>query len=159
MDVFINASTGQVTVRYTDKDREKVETDHLDLPLNLANGIVLDILKNIPPETSEVKLSYVAATPKPRLVRLSIAPQGQETFWVASVRHKATRFVVKVELSGLTGVIAPLLGKQPADTKVWIGDGEVPAFVKSEGQQYMGGPTWSIEMTSPVWGRAPHSAH
>jgi hypothetical protein len=31
-NVLINASTGQVTVRYQDKDREKVATDHLDLP-------------------------------------------------------------------------------------------------------------------------------
>jgi hypothetical protein len=36
-NVLINAATGQVTVRYKDKDHEKVETDHLDLPPDLAN--------------------------------------------------------------------------------------------------------------------------
>jgi hypothetical protein len=41
-NVLINASTGQVTVRYQDKDREKVEIDHLDLPADLANGIFLN---------------------------------------------------------------------------------------------------------------------
>jgi hypothetical protein len=30
-NVLIKVATGQVTVRYQDKDREKVETDHLDL--------------------------------------------------------------------------------------------------------------------------------
>jgi hypothetical protein len=41
-NVLINAATGQVTVHYQDKDREKVETDHLDLPPDLANGILLN---------------------------------------------------------------------------------------------------------------------
>jgi hypothetical protein len=45
-NVFIDASTGQVTVRYQDKDREKVDTEHLDLPADLANGIILMLLRN-----------------------------------------------------------------------------------------------------------------
>src|SRR5258708_740022 len=49
-NVFINASAGQVTVRYKDKDQEKVVTDHLDLPPDLANGLILNILKNIRPD-------------------------------------------------------------------------------------------------------------
>jgi len=156
-DVLINASTGQVTVRYQDKDQEKVETEHLDLPPDLANGIVLDIVKNIAPDTKETKLSYVAATPKPRIVKISITPQGAETFSVAGDHQKATRFNVKVELGGITGMIAPLVGKQPADTNVWVAGGEAPAFVKSEGPLYVGGPIWSIEMTSPVWRRTSDS--
>jgi hypothetical protein len=136
-----------------DNGEDKVETDRLDLPADLANGILLNILKNIRHVTKETKVSYVAATPKPRLIRLSIAPQGEETFRVAGSRRKATRFVVKTELGGITGIIAPILGKQPEDTLVWIVSGEAPAFVKSEGPLYVGGPIWSIEMTSPVWRR------
>jgi hypothetical protein len=156
-DVLINAFTGQVTVRYKDKEHEKVATDRLDLPPDVANGMILDVLKNIPPDTMETKLSYVAATPKPRLVKLSITPQGDETFSIAGAHHKATRFRVKVELGGIAGVIAPMVGKQPADTDVWVTGGEAPAFVKSEGPLYRGGPIWSIEMTSPVWRRAPRA--
>jgi hypothetical protein len=156
-DLLINASTGQVTVRYKDKGQDKVETDHMDLPPDLANGIILDVLKNISPDTKETQLSYVAATPKPQLVKLSITPRGEETFSVAGDRRKAIRFAVKAELGGMTGVIASLVGKQPADTMVWITTGEVPAFVKSEGPFYVGGPIWSTEMTSPVWRRAPES--
>jgi hypothetical protein len=152
MDVLITASTGQVTVRFRDdKGHEKIEVDHLDLPPDLANGIVLNILKNIGPETRETKMSYVAATPKPRLVKLSIVPQGEETFWVAGSGVKAVRFTMKAELGGIAGVIAPLLGKQPADTNVWVAGGEAPTFVKLEGPLYLGGPIWSIELTSPVW--------
>jgi hypothetical protein len=87
-NVSINASTGQVRVRYQDKDREKVETDHLDLPPDLANGILLNLLKNISLGTKETKVSYVGGAPKPRVVHLSITPDGEETFSVAGARHK-----------------------------------------------------------------------
>jgi hypothetical protein len=155
-DVLITASTGQVTVHFTDDSgHEKSETDHLDLPPDLANGIVLNILKNIRPETSETKVSYVAATPKPRLVKLSIVPHGEESFLVAGSGGKAMRFVMKAELGGITGAIASLAGKQPADTSVWVAGGEAPTFVKLEGPLYLGGPIWTIELTSPVWQKSP----
>jgi hypothetical protein len=156
MDVSIDASTGQVTVRYTDKGKEKVETKRMDLPPDLANGIILYILKNIRPDTAETKVSYVAATREPRLVKLSIVPQGEDKFSVVGAAYKATLFVLKVELGGLTGVIAPLIGKQPPDTKVWIVAGGTPAFVKAEQSLYPGGPVWRIEMTSPAWPNAPN---
>jgi hypothetical protein len=156
-DVSINASTGQVTVRYTDDGQEKVETERLDLPPDLTNGMVLNILKNIPPNTTETKVSYVAATPKPRLVKLSIVPHGGDKFSVAGSPCKATLFVLKVELGSITGVIASLIGKQPPDTKVWVVGGRVPAFVKAEQSLYPNGPIWRIEITAPVWPKEPSS--
>jgi hypothetical protein len=158
-NVLINVSTGQVTVRYQDKDLEKVETDRLDLPPDLANGIIPNILKNISPDTKETKVSYLGAAPKPRLVRLSITPNGKETFSVAGARHKATLFTVKVEIGGIAGVIAPLIGKQPADTKVWVVDEGAPAFVRVDQALYVGGPIWSIQVTGPEWGPAAYSGH
>lgn len=152
-NVLINASSGQVTVRYQDKGKEKVETEHLDLPPDLGNGILLDVLKNIPATAKETKISYVAATPKPRLVHLSITPQGEEMFHVAGAHHKAIRFTVKVEIGGITGIFASIAGKQPEDTNVWVVGGEAPAFVKSEGPLFLGGPIWSTEMSSPMWSR------
>ena len=155
MDVSIDASNGQVTVRSNDGGKDKIETDHLDLPPDLANGLLLSLLKNLRTDAAETKVSYVAATPKPRLVKLAITRQGEETFWAAGARHRATRYAVKVELGGLTGVVAPLLGKQPEDIHVWILRGKAPAFVRMEGQLYQGGPVWRIELTSPVWRRSP----
>jgi hypothetical protein len=153
MDVLIDASTGQVTVRSTDGGKEKVGTEHLDLPLDLANGLLLNLLKNLPADAAETKVSYVAATPKARLVKLSIKPQGEEPFWVAGARNRATLYSVHVELGGLAGVVAPLIGKQPGDIHVWILGGKAPAFVRMEGQFYQEGPVWTIELTSPVWRR------
>jgi hypothetical protein len=157
-DVLIDASTGQVTVHYTDNGHEKVQTERLDLPSDLANGIILNILKNIRPDTAETKVSYLVATPKPRLVKLSIVPQGKDGFSVAGFSYKATLFIVKVELGGITGIIAPLIGKRPADAKVWVVGGEAPALVKAEQSLYPYGPVWRIEMTSPVWPKGPNSS-
>jgi hypothetical protein len=102
-------------------------------------------------------VSYVAATPKPRLVNLSIVPQGEDKFSVAGSPYKATLFVLKVELGGITGILAPLLGKEPADTKVWVVGGRAPAFVKAEQSLYPNGPIWRIEMTAPVWPKGPNA--
>lgn len=159
VDVLINAATGQVTVRYQDKDREKVETSQLNLPPDLANGILLNLLKNICPDTKETKVSYLGTTPKPRLVQLSLTPNGEETFSVAGARHKAMLFVVKVEIGGIAGLLAPLVGKKPADTKVWVVEEGAPAFVRVDEALYAGGPIWSIQITGPEWGQSAHSGH
>ena len=154
MEVLIDGSTGQVTVHSTGDDgQEKVVTEHLDLPPDLANGMVLTLLKNVRSDAGQMTVSMVAATPKPRLVKLAITAQGEEPFSVGGSSRKATHYVVKVVIGGAAGLVAPLLGKQPPDTHVWILGGEAPAFVKSEGPLYFGGPIWRIELVSPVWPR------
>ena len=151
-DLSINCSTGQVTVRYTDESgNEKVITDRLKLPPDLANGIVPTMLKNIPVNAPKTTLSLIVATPKPRLVKLVISPEGEDTFSIADSVRKAVRYDLKVDIGGAAGLVAPLVGKQPPDSHVWILEGEVPAFVKSESPQNEDGPVWRIELTSPVW--------
>jgi hypothetical protein len=120
----------------------------------LANGLVLTLSKNIRSDVPQTKVSMVVATPKPRLVKLAITPQGEDLFSIGGASRKATHYIVKVEIGGAAGLVAPLLGKQPPDTHVWILGGEAPAFVKSEGPLYFGGPIWRIELVSPVWPRA-----
>ena len=155
MEMTIDTASGQVNVRYTEKDgKEKTEAEHLDLPADLANGLVTTLLKNIRPSAAPTVVSLVAATPKPRLVKLSITAGGADSFTIAGESRKATHFVVKVDIGGLTGVFASLLGKQPPDSHVWILQGEAPAFVKSEAPLFLGGPPWRIELTSPVWPRS-----
>ena len=156
MEVSIDGPTGQVTVRTTDDDgKEKVVTNRLNLPPDVANGMVLTLLKNLPSDVSQMTVSMVAATPKPRLVKFAITSQGEEPFSIGGSSRKATHYVVKAEIGGAAGLVAPLLGKQPPDIHVWILGGEAPAFVKSEGPLFFGGPVWRIELTSPVWQRVP----
>jgi hypothetical protein len=155
MEISIDGSTGQVTVRNTDIDgKEKVMTERLNLPPDVANGMVLTLLKNIRSDASQTKVSMVAATPKPRLVKLAITPQGEEPFSVGGSSRKATHYVVKVEIGGAAGLVAPLLGKQPPDTHVWILGGEGSGLRQVRGRAYFGGPIWQIELVSPVWPRS-----
>jgi hypothetical protein len=153
LEMMVNGSTGQVTVRYTEEGKEKTASERLQLSPDVANGLVLTLLKNVRPDTPEIKVSFVAATPKPRLVKLALSSEGEEAFSTGDAHRKAMHYVVKVEIGGLSGVFAELLGKQPPDTHVWILEGEAPAFVKSEGPLALGGPAWRIELVSPVWPR------
>src|SRR5438093_3039340 len=145
MDTLIDASTGQIKVRYTEpKGKEKVIAQRMELPPDVANGLLLTLMKDIKPSVPRTTVSMVATTPKPRVVKLAISPRGEEPFTIGRFHHKAMHFAVKVEIGGLTGFVARLMGKQPADTHVWVLGGEAPAFVKAEGPLYVGGPIWRI---------------
>jgi len=155
MEVKIDGATGQTTIRYTDDGKEKVAAERLDLPPDVANGMILTLLKNLPRNAQQLNLAMVAATPKPRLVKLAITSAGTDPFSIGGSTRHATHYVVKVDLGGVAGLVAPLVGKQPPDSHVWIMRGEVPAFVKSEAPLYPGGPLVRIELTSPVWPQPP----
>jgi hypothetical protein len=158
MDLSIDVRSGMVRIRSSGKDgKQEVTTEHMDLPPDLVNGLVLSIAKNIRPGTPETKVSMVVATPKPRLVKVVISPHGEEPFSLLGSQRKAMRFILKIELGGLTGVVAPLIGKAPPEVQIWIIGGLVPAFVKEEGPLYQGGPIWTIQLTSPVWPDLPRS--
>ncbi len=149
MDTLIDASTGQVKVRYTDdKGKEKVIAQRMELPPDIVNGLLFTLMKDVNPSVPRTTVSMVATTPKPRLVKLAILPQGKEPFTIGSFRHEAMHYVVKAEIGGVTGFLARLMGKQPADTHVWVLGGEAPAFVKAEGPFYEGGPIWRIQLAS-----------
>ena len=158
MDLSIDVRRGQVTVRSTEKDgKEEVKSEHMDLPSDLVNGLILSVVKNIRPDTPETKVSMFVATPKPRLIKLAISPAGEEPFSLVGSSRKAMRYEIKIELGGITGIVAPLIGKQPPNIQIWIIGGEAPAFVKEQGALYEGGPLWTIQLTSPVWPDLPHS--
>ena len=148
----IDAISGQVTVRYTDDGKEKVLSERLELPPDVANGILFTLLKNVQRSVPRTMVSYVAATPKPRLVSLEIIPQGQKPFSIGSYSHKAIHYVVKVKIGGVAGLVAHLVGKQPPDTQAWVLADDAPAFVRSDGPLYGDGPIWRMELAIPaVW--------
>jgi hypothetical protein len=151
LGVSIDGESGEVTVNFTDEDgKERVESERLELPADLANGLVPVLLKNGKPEAPP-SMHFVAATPKPRIVRLDTSAVGEAPFVVAGDTRKAVHYVLKVEIGGLTGFFAKLIGKQPPDIHVWIQHGDFPAFVRSEGPLAVGGPAWRIELTGPRW--------
>src|SRR5438477_11767074 len=106
MDTLIDASTGQVKVRYTDdRGKEKVIAQRMELPPDLANGLLFTLMKDVNPSVPRTTVSMVATTAKPRLVKLEILPQGQEPFTIGSLRHEAMHYDVKAELGGITGFL------------------------------------------------------
>jgi hypothetical protein len=150
IDVLIETSTGQITSRTEDG---KVRQDHLDLSPDVSNGLPPNLLMNILPSTPETKLSFVAPTEKPRLIHVSIKPAGEVPFTIGGTKRKAVDFLLHVELGGITGVVAPVIGKQPPDYHIWILPGASPAFIREEGPLYEGGPIWRIEQISPEFPR------
>jgi hypothetical protein len=152
METTLDAATGQATYHYTDDDgKEKDATESMKLPADLANGLIFVVLKDLQPNAVETKVSMVAAAPKPRLVKLAITNVGEDPFSAGGLIRKATHYVVKIEIGGAAGVLAPILGKDPPDTNVWILGGEAPVFLKSEGPLFLGGPVWRIAAVSAVW--------
>jgi hypothetical protein len=151
-EISVTMATGQVTVHYTDDDgKEKIVDEHMTLPPDLGNGIVPTLLKNLRPGTSQLEVPIVVASPKPRIVKLAISAQGSDRFSAAGSERDAVHYVVKVVIGGVAGAVAPLLGKEPADSHIWILGGDAPTFVRSEVLSYLGGPLWRMELTSPVW--------
>ena len=154
LEMMIDCPSGHVTVRYKKEGgQEKVEDEHMDLPADLANGLIPVLLKNLQRDALPSSVSFVAATPKPRLVKLAIAVAGTDPFSIAGSARKATHYVLKVDIGGIAGIFAPLVGKQPPDSHVWILEGEAPAFVRSQAPMFMGGPVWQTDLVSPVWPR------
>ena len=149
VEVTIDAPGGRVTVRHGDEGKVKVIEERMELPPDLSNGLTLTLLKNLAPGAPATTLSMLVTTPKPRLVKLAITRAGVESFSVGRARYHATRLNVKVEIGGLAGLLAPLLGKAPKDASVWIAEGEAPGFVKSESQFFQGAPLWRIELAAP----------
>ena len=150
----LDSSTGLVNVQLTNKDgKEKTFADKLSLPADLANGIVSMLLAEAAPR-SEMTLSMLVSTPKPRIVRLKISPSGQESYSVGGSGAKATHYIMNIDIGGVEGAAAKVVGKQPAPENFWIATGDAPVFVKSEGPLFEDGPIWRIELASPVWPKA-----
>jgi hypothetical protein len=152
METAIDTTKGQVTVRYTDHGKEKVLSERLEMPPDVANGMLFTVLKNVKKNVPKTTVSYVATTPKPRLVNLEVIPQGQEPFSIGRYTHKAMRYAVKVKIGGLAGAIAALLGKQPPNIQVWVLANDAPALVRWDGPLGSEGPVWRMELAIPaVW--------
>ena len=151
LDLTVNVAASEAVSRELKDGKEEIKKEHLDPPGDLANGMVLLVLQSIPSGAAGTSVSYLTGTPKPRVVKLLIKPDGKQDFVVAGSHRHAQKYNIHVELGGITGMVAPLIGKQPSDIQVWVADGEVPTVLRSEGALYEGGPIWTIEQATPSW--------
>lgn len=156
MDVAIDARSGQVTIRTTGKDgKEQVDQQHMQLPPDLANGLTGIITKNRLPADPPTTVSMLATTPKPRLVKLVFTSRGEDPMTIAGMPRKAMRTDMKIDLGGVAGVVAPLIGKQPPDFTLWTYSLDAPVAVKETGFLYQDGPVLSFDFAAPVWPQSP----
>jgi hypothetical protein len=139
------------TGRYQAKTRERTgapeetASGEIEMPEDLYNGMALLLLKNLPPgEGAAAQLA--AFTPKPRLLRMELHREGQDRTALGGDPKPAVRYLVNLELGGVTGVVASLIGKTPPDLRYWLVGGDIPAFVRFEGAMFLNGPVWRVEM-------------
>jgi hypothetical protein len=151
---WIDAETGKITVRTTEKGKEKTVTKRLALPNDVANGLLFTIAKNLEPTASETVLSIVAASANPRVVKLRITPTEEKAFHEGPLTYKAQHYIVHIKIPGVAGVIAPVIGKKPPDIHLWILKSEAPTFLEFEGPLSESGPLWRIELAAPESERA-----
>jgi hypothetical protein len=151
LDMTIDTRSQQVSIRDLSKGTEATKMEHLDLPPGLSNGLLFNLIKNLPRDSPRIEVPYLALSTKPRLVKLAIAMEKEQQFTIAGRPSKAVEWDVKPEIGGLAGVVAPMIGKQPPDLHVWITEGGVPTIVRVDAALYTGGPVWSIQLASPLW--------
>jgi hypothetical protein len=146
IDFTVEAATGIVTSRTIDKNGKiHVESKHMDLPDDLANGFVGTLLLNVPHNTTPFRAGMLTPVSGGRLVKLLISPESEQTVQLAGQTLKATVFRIHLELGGFVRVIARLLGLQPKDVMVWVLDGEEPAVAVVIGQLGGYGPVVSSD--------------
>jgi len=147
--IAFDRTSGQYRVQQqeTKDSEEQTASGPLAMPPDLYNGMATTLLKNVPRGTGAT-VQMVAFTPEPRLLTMALTPEGEETVRLGKDAKTVARYRVKLELGGLTGLIAPVLGKQPPDLYYWLVMGDVPAFVRFEGPMFLHGPVWRLELTT-----------
>ncbi len=150
-DTTIDIHSQQVTIRDLSKGNEAPRIEHMDLPPDLANGIIFFLIMNLPPDAPKIEFPYLSPSLKPRMVKLAVAADGKEPFKLSGLRYQALKYDVKVDIGGVAGLVAPVVGKQPPDSYVWVTDGSAPTIVRIDTSLYEEGPVWSIRVASPVW--------
>ena len=154
VDFTVEASTGIMTSRTTDRNgRIHVESEHMDLPDDLANGFVGTLLLNVPQNTTPFRVGMLAPVGGGRLIHILISPEGEQQFHIEGQTLKAAVFRIHPELGGIVGVIAQLIGLQPKDVMVWVLEGEEPAVVRIVGQLGGYGPVVNSELEGTSFGK------
>jgi hypothetical protein len=147
VDFAVEAASGIATSRTADKSGKiHVESEHIDLPDDLANGFVGTLLLNVSPNTAPFRVGILAPVFGGRLIRILISPEGEQPFQKTGQTLKATVFRIHPELGGILGVIAKLLDLQPKDVMVWVLESEKPAVMRIVGQLGGSGPVLSSEL-------------
>ena len=149
-EISFDRKSGQYAALTQEKNApERRASGPLEMPADLYNGLALVLLKNLAGGRASGQMAVF--TPAPRLIRMDLAAEGEDRAVIGDEVRTAARYLVKLDIGGLAGVIASLVGKDPPDTRYWFVTGDVPAFARFEGALYLNGPVWRIELTGIEW--------
>ena len=153
IEARVDRDSGRYTVRTRDKDDGDTDVDdgEIELPDDAyALGTLAMLLESLKPGEG-MSGHAIAFTPKPRVLKLEIAPKGEGTVTVAGAKRKTLRYVASAKLEGFVGVAASVMGKQPPDLQYWMAGNEVPTFLRVDAPLYPEGPIWHVELAAPDW--------
>jgi hypothetical protein len=154
IDFTVEAATGIATSRTVDKNGKiHVESKHMALPDDLANGLVGTLLLNVPRNKTPFRVGMLAPVGGGRLVRLLISSEDEQTIQLEGRTLKAIVFRIHPELGGIVSMIARLIGLQPKDVVVWVRDSEEPAVLVIVGQLGGYGPVVSSDLVGDSFGK------
>jgi hypothetical protein len=151
IDVTIDVPASKVTWIETSHKKSQAKSQHMDLPSDLANGMISLLVEDFPHKDSERKVSYLVPGSKPRIVQLSVTPEGTDRVLVGWSGRRVAQYDVHFEIGGIAGVVAHVFGKQPPDIHLWALEGTIPQLVKLVGPLYEQGPIWTMTQTAPTW--------
>ena len=153
IDARLDRRSGRYRVETKEhgKGEGKVDEGTVQVPEDTyALGMLAVLLKNVPAGES-MAAHAVAFTPKPRILKLEVSPDGEETVKLQGLPRKTLRYVAKAELGGALGAAASIAGKQPPALRYWMAGDPVPTFVRFDGPLYPEGPIWRVELVAPQW--------
>jgi hypothetical protein len=125
---------------------EELASGTFDMPADLYNGMTLTLLKNLP-SARPVTTQLAVFTPKLRLLRMTLQQEGEDQLMFGGEAKVAIRYLITLDIGGLTGVVAWLLDKTPPDLRYWLVPGPVQAFARFQGPMFLKGPVWRVEIT------------
>lgn len=145
---FDRSGKYEARTRATPDGEEKHAAGTTEIPEDLTNGLTSTVLKNL--ERGATATTHIIAfDPEPRILELHLAPVDSETYSLGKINGKATRFMMRPRVTGLTGVVATVIGKQPQAFSMWMTASSVPTLIRFEGALYADGPTWRIGIAAP----------
>jgi hypothetical protein len=77
VDCRVDVPTGNVEVTSEKNGKRKSAQQHLQIPEDVANGLMLTLVKNILPSEPETTVSLVSESSKPRVVKLKIPRRSE----------------------------------------------------------------------------------
>lgn len=152
LDISMDRKSGAYrVVTSEDGASEKTLTGKLEMPDDVGNGMVVAMLRNLPPGRGE-SVHFVAFTPEPKILDLKLVPTERTTTRIGDLAKQLTQYVLEPKLDSLTMWFGKLLGKLPEKFhyRFWLVTDDVPTFGAFEGPLHLLGPNWRIEQTTPT---------